>query len=697
MKNDNIMSKAKFKKGETHKVVPEIENEVVQKGNNKFYLIIIFLFSFLLYGNTIPNDYALDDAIVITQNDFTKKGVYGISDILSTELFTGFFGVQKNLVMGGRYRPLSVITFAVEYEFFGQNPHISHFFNILFFALSCIVLFLILKKILQKYDSDKWYLSLPFIATLLFAAHPLHTEVVANIKGRDEIFTLLGSLLALYYTIKYLDSNKLKYLLFSFVSFFLALSSKENAITFVLVIPLTVYYFTKHSFKRNIVSVIPLVASTVLYLVIRQLVIGSTSTDIPSELMNDSFLGATISDKYATITYTLGYYIRLLFVPYPLTFDYYPYMIPIISWADPRAFISLIIHLVLIYFAFKGLKNKTLFSYSIWFYAITFSLTTNILFPIGTFMSERFMYTPSIAFVIILGYLIIVKVPAWFKKSDNSKTIITAFAGLFLVLFSFKTISRNMEWKDDFTLFTTDVHASTNSAKSNCSAGGKLIEEATKKGNESLKNQYLTQAIEYLNKSVKIHPTYADALLLLGNAHFEYNRDFEEVWKAYRKILIQNPDYEKVHSNLAIMFNKVDTPDVKIRLYEEVYKLAPNRYDVNYELGTTYGKKKNILDKAIFYLENAYKIDPNRPEIYKDLGVGYGLSQNYPKALEFLEKAVKIDPKDFQMYINLGVTYQIIGEKEKAEQAFAKANELNPNLNKKPEEAKKDSVSSVKN
>lgn len=689
------MAKTKFKKGETHKVVPEIVNETAQKSNNKFYLIIIFLFAFLIYGNTITNDYALDDAIVITQNDFTKKGVYGISEILTTELFTGFFGVQKNLVMGGRYRPLSVVTFAVEYEFFGQNPHVSHFINILLFALSCIVLFLVLKKILQNYDSEKWYLSLPFISTLLFAAHPLHTEVVANIKGRDEIFTLLGSLLALYYTIKYLDLNKIKYLLFSFVAFFLALTSKENAITFVLIIPLTVYYFTKHSFKRNFISVFPLVASTVVYLVIRQVVIGSTSTDIPSELMNDSFLGASVSDKYATITYTLGYYIRLLFVPHPLTFDYYPYMIPIISWSDPRAFISLIIHLVLIYFAFKGMKNKTLFSYSIWFYAITFSLTTNILFPIGTFMSERFMYTPSIAFVIIIAFLIMYKVPVWFKKSE-SKNIIMALTGIFLVLFSIKTISRNMDWKNDFTLFTTDVIASTNSAKSNCSAGGKLIEEATKKGNENLKDQYLKQAIEYLNKSVKIHPTYADALLLLGNAHFEYNRDFEEVWKAYRKILIQNPDYEKVHSNLQIMFNKVDTPDVKIRLYEEVYKLASHRYDVNYELGTTYGKKKNILDKALFYLENAYKIDPNKPEIYKDLGVGYGLSQNYPKALEFLEKAVKIDPKDFQMHINLGVTYQIMGEKEKAEQAFAKANELNPNLKKKAEEAKKDSVNIVK-
>lgn len=677
------MSKAKFKKGEKHIVVEEPLVDIKSKSNNKLIYFIIFLFSFLLYGNTIVNEYALDDAIVITQNDFTKKGISGIQDILSTELFTGFFGVQKNLVMGGRYRPLSVVTFAIEYEFFGENPYISHFINVLLFAFSCIILFIILKKILAKYDSDKWYLSIPFISTLLFVAHPLHTEVVANIKGRDEIFTLLGSLLSVFYTLKYIDTNKVKYLLYSFIVFFLALSSKENSVTFILIIPLTIYFFTNTKFKKNLLSVSPLILATIIYLAIRQAVIGSTSTDIPAELMNDSFLGATLSDKYATITYTLGYYIKLLFFPHPLTYDYYPYMIPIISWGDPRAFLSLFLHIFFIILAFRGFKNKSLISYGIWFYAITFSLTTNILFPIGTFMSERFMYTPSIGFVIILSFLIIYLIPKWTKIS-NQKMLILSITSVFILFFSVKTISRNMDWKNDFTLFTADVKVSSESAKSNCSAGGKLIEYATKPDTDTVTRvQYLEQAIEYLNKAIDIHPTYADALLLLGNAHYEYDRNFDEVMKAYRKILIQNPEYDKVHSNVSIMFNKVKDTDMKIKVYEELlYKYAPNRYDVNYALGTTYGKEKNNLEKAIYHLEKCYAINPNKPDLYKDLGVAYGISGNFAKSKDFLEKAVKMDPKDFQMFINLGVTYQQLGMPDKAEEAFAKANELNPNLKK---------------
>ena len=75
--------------------------------------VILIAFSFILYANTIPNDYALDDSFVVIQNKFTQEGVAGIKDILSSDQFAGKYGVKKNIVIGGRYRPLSIITFAI--------------------------------------------------------------------------------------------------------------------------------------------------------------------------------------------------------------------------------------------------------------------------------------------------------------------------------------------------------------------------------------------------------------------------------------------------------------------------------------------------------------------------------------------------------------------------------------------------------
>ena len=236
--------------------------------------LILCVFAFILYGNTLTHDYALDDAIVITNNQFTQQGTEGIANIFKYDTFVGFWLTsnptktaeqiqeEKKLVAGGRYRPLSLVSFALEVEFFGKNikdandkviykgdPFVSHLGNIVLYLLTAFLLYVILSKLFPQEKDKKWYLGFPMIAALLFLAHPIHTEAVANIKGRDEIMTLLGSLGALWFTLKYLDTKKIWYVLLSSLCLFLGLLSKENAITFLAVIPLTVYYFTRHSLK----------------------------------------------------------------------------------------------------------------------------------------------------------------------------------------------------------------------------------------------------------------------------------------------------------------------------------------------------------------------------------------------------------------------------------------------------------------
>ncbi len=176
---------------------------------NKFYIYCLIVLScFVLYGNTISCDYALDDAELITGNRYTQKGISGIKDIFAYDSFKGYGEKYLNAVSGGRYRPLSIATFAIEHSFFGNNPHVSHFINILLYAFCCLLIFILFSRLLKKFPKSHWYLSIPFIATILFIAHPIHTEVVANIKGRDEIMSLLFSLLAMLFLLNYLDSKK---------------------------------------------------------------------------------------------------------------------------------------------------------------------------------------------------------------------------------------------------------------------------------------------------------------------------------------------------------------------------------------------------------------------------------------------------------------------------------------------------------
>ncbi|HEX5113467.1 MAG TPA: hypothetical protein VFV79_11500, partial [Saprospiraceae bacterium] len=207
--------------------------------------IILMVVAIGLYWTCVRFGYVLDDQIVITDNTFTKKGVDGIWDILSTESFSGYFGGQQDLVAGSRYRPLSIVTFAIEQSIFGSNPFERHLVNLLLYGLLGLLIFRIFSILIPEKENSPWLLSIPFLTAALYLFHPVHSEVVANIKGRDEIMTAIGALGALYFVLKYLPTKKIVWLILSGISMFLGLMSKENALTFLAVIPLTLYFFTK--------------------------------------------------------------------------------------------------------------------------------------------------------------------------------------------------------------------------------------------------------------------------------------------------------------------------------------------------------------------------------------------------------------------------------------------------------------------
>lgn len=143
----------------------------------------MFIVAFALYANTLTHGYVLDDTIVITDNDFTAAGFAGIGDLLTTDSFHGFLGRDVEELAGGRYRPLSLVTFAIEGALFGKSPGVGHLGNVLLFALCCVMLLIVLEALLRDRPS-LGPLPVAFVAALLFAAHPVHREVVANIKGR---------------------------------------------------------------------------------------------------------------------------------------------------------------------------------------------------------------------------------------------------------------------------------------------------------------------------------------------------------------------------------------------------------------------------------------------------------------------------------------------------------------------------------
>ena len=417
------MSRKKNKKKYNENITAEIhpQKKSTASSVNKLHYIFLFAFAFLLYANTLQHGYAFDDAVAITGNTFTKQGIRGIPDLLKKDLFEGIYGQALELG-GGRWRPLSLITFALEREVAGDNPRVSHWINVILYGISAVLLFITLQKILPGKSL------LNFLITMLFIAHPVHTEVVANIKSRDEILAFIGLCLTIFWLFKFLESDKRKFMLFSCIAYFLALTSKENGITFAAIIPLTLFCFAGNSWKESFVKAIPLLVVAAVYVAIRSNLVGMIGDRENPDIMENPFVGAAFMEKYATITKILGLYVWKLFFPVILSSDYSFNEIPRIGWNDPGAVASLLIYLSLTVYAVINIRKKNnqpllLIGYGILFYIITMSIVSNVVFNIGAPMGERFLYLPSLGFCISISaaLLLPLKITDWDTLKFNGK------------------------------------------------------------------------------------------------------------------------------------------------------------------------------------------------------------------------------------------------------------------------------------
>ncbi|HHW58814.1 MAG TPA: hypothetical protein GX402_01050, partial [Bacteroidales bacterium] len=178
--------------------------EIINDIDNKKLTIFLFIIASILYLPTITFDYTLDDGLLIINNKFTQQGIKGIKDIFTHDAFEGALGEGAKYVAGGRYRPFTQFIFAIQKELFGFKPWIGHLTNILSYALLMVILFLTIKALLAfpPFNNENAKL-IAFISTLLYLFHPIHTEVVCNIKSLDEIFSMLGALSAILLLLSY--------------------------------------------------------------------------------------------------------------------------------------------------------------------------------------------------------------------------------------------------------------------------------------------------------------------------------------------------------------------------------------------------------------------------------------------------------------------------------------------------------------
>jgi len=356
--------------------------------------LILSLIAFLLYVNTLNHRFVLDDGPAITENHTVKQGVKGIPDLLKTDYRAGAF-----IAKGTLYRPLSLVMFAIEWQFFPDNPLPGHLINVFLYALTGYLLFTLLNRLMPGTS-----LLIAFSITLLFIVHPIHTEVIANIKSRDEILSFLFVLAALHLSVR---NTNIGTLIVAGTCYFFSLMSKESSITIVAVVPVLLYFFTDMPRKKIFVTTAVFVFAASAYLILRRVVLGEISgiSDVPP-IDNFLVLANDFNSKTATAMEILGKYLQLMFFPHPLSIDYAYNQIPIVNWANYKPLLSVSAYLGMIVLALFRIQKKELWVFGIIFYLITMSLYTNLFITIGSGFGERFLYVPCLGFCIAIVALL---------------------------------------------------------------------------------------------------------------------------------------------------------------------------------------------------------------------------------------------------------------------------------------------------
>lgn len=646
--------------------------------------IFILLFAFLLYSQTISFGFVYDDHTVLKENKLVTQGIKGISTILKTDFWYGF----KDEYRVPEYRPLPLILFAIEWNFFPDNPQIFHLINLLLYSITCCLLFLLLVRLFKNQI-------FPFICVLLYTAHPIHTEVVANIKSGDEILCFLFAIISLLFTLKSLEKKFISNIIIASISFFLSLSSKETGITFLVITPLIIYVFTNTSWKKILIITSLLTLSTIIFLIIRFSVLsGFRDKGFINQLNNSLVSAPDFITQKVTAFFILFKYILLLIIPHPLTHDYSFSQIKTHNLSDPISIISLAVYLALFIYAIINIKNKNIIAFSILFYLITLSPVSNLFLLIGATMAERFMYIPSFGFCIAITFLLIkfTKSDGIKKKISNLKEFTSSYSTVIIItfviigLYSIKTFSRSSDWKDNASLFSKDVEISDSSARAHYSLGyNLLVEQYPLEKVKTKQAELLNKAIKEFTTAIAIMPNYVDAYENLALA-YQDKLDFNNAIKNYElsRKYNQNPPLNLL-GNLADLYTKTGQPDKSLNIIDTALIRFPNDAKLLNNKGKIYFEKHQY-EEAMKWFKESLKSDAQNPNALKNIGSCYGALKDYENAILYFNKSLEFEKNKDNIsntYQFIGMSYKSLKNEDQAAIYLKKAKDLSTNSSNK--------------
>ncbi|MFH1017746.1 MAG: hypothetical protein V1798_06120, partial [Pseudomonadota bacterium] len=366
--------------------------------------LAVFLTAVVSVWPTIASVFLFDDFRLVAEHPAFAHPVPFIP-FLSHEILEG-------LKAESLFRPIFMLTVFFQGMAFHHDPILSHGLNVALHATVAVLLFHLVASF--------WGVSFrTFLASMIFAAHPIHVDAVAFVKNRSELLAALFLLLAAIFLVQNVRWKELfswKRLRFDCVAggwgttvaastlFFCALGSKESAVAGVeiLAVFLALRWFRGAPIARSSIwkLTFPLGAALAFYLLARIEVLGTIA------LSKDAFFpsGVPLWQRLLIFSRISYEYLSLLFFPLGLRVDYL-HLRPEVWINDSLTFLSVAVHVLLLGIAAFAFRRARLFSFLILGFYVSLLPVSHIM-PFGDVMAERFLYVPSVFFCVAVAWAV---------------------------------------------------------------------------------------------------------------------------------------------------------------------------------------------------------------------------------------------------------------------------------------------------
>ncbi len=542
---------------------------VSKKTCTVLYTAIIAVVSFVVYFNALKNNFVYDDNYQILANPWITDPKY-LYDIW-TKNNLAFNGAQSNY-----YRPMMHTIYMFSYKLFGENPEGYHLINIIFHSGVSILVFFTIKKLLENFGRTNSLLP-SFLAALLFAVHPIHTEAVDGIAMVTEVAFCFFYLCSFYLYIKSKETvNKLNTLyIISIATYFISCFFKEPALTLPLI--LVAYDLIEKKGmpdRRDLIRYAPFIVAATIYLALRYNALGGVAPSEGPVKVGTYYFLINVFPLFAM-------YIEKLVLPFSL--NSWHYFIPITTFWSLYGIVSLFLTLAFIFLLV--LKARRASPVAIGLLFVLVPLMPSLYIPglqQGIFYSfaERYLYAPSFGFVLIMAFYIE-------RLLDNPKKKNLAILSVCVMVgfFTLGTVNRNPAWANDVTIFSDSVKKSPYNVVSRIN----LADALSKLGR-------VDEAIDLYKNVLRLNPNIADVHYKLGY-EYELKKEPNKAIDEYLKTLEIEPESANTCYNLGLSYQAEGRYDRSEDYLLRAVKLKPTDADFHYSLGALY-KEEHRIDEA---------------------------------------------------------------------------------------------------